>query len=74
MNAIEFLNRLKWNPKYKFSEYTVVILHRGAPNDRKEISCSNIELGRTFFSTKTTRIPAHRIIEIKRGKKVVWKR
>jgi uncharacterized protein (UPF0248 family) len=73
MNPIQFLNKLKWTGK-DLDDYSLIILHRGAPGDRKEVSCKNMELGRTFFSTGRSRIPGHRILEIRKGKQVLWKR
>jgi len=74
MNARDFLNRLKWDSRYDIGKFNIIILHRGAPNNRRKIPCKNIELGRSFFSTRETRIPYHRILEIRKGNKIVWKK
>ncbi len=74
MNPLEFLNKIKWDPDKYLEDYFLVLLHRGAPDDRKKISCKGVDIGKTFISTGRTRIPAHRILEIREGPKVVWKR
>ena len=77
--AANFLNRLKWTKKLPESE--VVILHRGAPDNRKSIKGDHItEIQRGSFSyvdfetKKETRIPMHRVLEIWMDDKVVWKK
>lgn len=70
------LNRLKWTGKLKDCE--VVILHRGAEGDRKTIKGRNIgEVKKGHFlygDGKETHIPYHRVLEVRAGGKVVWKR
>ncbi len=71
------LNRLKWNGR--LSSCTVVILHRGAPGDRKTIAGGEItELKKSYFtyssSGRECTIPLHRVIEIKAGGEIIWKR
>lgn len=71
-HPIQTLLRARYDPKYlKLSDLIVIIRHRGAPNDRKEIDGERIvsvkkdgfwyenEFGKKIF------IPAHRIIEIR---------
>ena len=77
--AANFLNRLKWTKRLPESE--VVILHRGAPDNRKSIKGDHItEIQRGSFSyvdfetKKETRIPMHRVLEIWMDDKVVWKK
>jgi len=73
------LNRLKWTEKLPESE--VVILHRGAPDNKKSIRGDHItEIKKGSFSfmdaetNKETYIPMHRVLEIWMDKKVVWKK
>jgi uncharacterized protein (UPF0248 family) len=50
----------------KLSDFIVVIKHRGAPGDRKEINGSEItDVKKNGFYLIDTFIPAHRIIELK---------
>jgi uncharacterized protein (UPF0248 family) len=73
------LNRLKWTDRLPESE--IVILHRGAPKDRKMIKGDNItEIRKGSFSymdfdtRKEFHIPMHRVLEIWMDEKVVWKK
>ena len=64
---IETLLRAKHDPNFrKLSNFVVVIKHRGAPGDKKEIPGSEItEVKKNGFYVESTFIPAHRIIELK---------
>jgi len=73
------LNRLKWTQQMPGSE--VVILHRGAPNNKKKINGDHItEIKKGSFSymdtvtRNETYIPMHRVLEIWMGPKIVWKK
>lgn len=57
------------------AEAEVVILHRGAPDNRRTIAGSEIvRIGPLFFETTETAIPYHRIIEIKHRGKILFNR
>lgn len=70
------LNRMKWTGKLGGCE--VVILHRGAPRDRKVIAGTSItEVKKSYFSysnERETTIPMHRILEVRHQGKVIWSR
>ena len=71
------LNMLKWAGQLAGCE--VVILHRGAAGDRKSISGGSItEVKKSYFLFREvgreTFIPNRRVLEIRAGGKVVWKR
>jgi uncharacterized protein (UPF0248 family) len=75
----ETLNKLKWTGKLNKSK--VVILHRGAPGDKKIISGKDItEVHKHYFLYKTaadseeTLIPMHRVLEIEFDGKTIWKK
>jgi uncharacterized protein (UPF0248 family) len=75
--VFQTLNRLKWTGKLDGAE--IVILHRGAPNDRKNIQGNNItEVKKGYFSFLSqggeTTIPHHRVREIRLDGKTIWKR
>ena len=75
--VFQTLNKLKWTGKLDRCE--VVILHRGAPQDRKIITGDKItEVKKSYFSYDSGRedvtIPLHRILEIRMDGKIVWKR
>ncbi|RLI99520.1 MAG: DUF504 domain-containing protein, partial [Candidatus Aenigmatarchaeota archaeon] len=62
--ARDFLNKLKWTGKLKGCD--IVILHRGAPKNRKIINSEQItEIKKSYFMYKGERgievfIPMHR--------------
>ena len=75
--AFDTLNRLKWTGKIHLCE--IVILHRGAPGDRKVIGGSKVtQVKKSYFYYKesdTERlIPLHRVMEIRLGGETIWKR
>ena len=74
--VFQVLNKLKWKGGLESCE--IVILHRGAPEDRKTIPGSKVtEIKRSYFSYKNgreTTIPLHRIREIRLEEKILWKR
>jgi uncharacterized protein len=63
----EILNRLKWKDG-GLHGVKITYIHRGAPGDTLMIPGEEItSLGRSFFSTKDSDIPYHRIVLIERG-------
>lgn len=75
--AYETLNRLKWTGK--LPQCHVIILHRGAPENRKTIEGRKItQIKKSHFYYKENYdekfIPLHRVMEINIGGKTVWKR
>jgi uncharacterized protein (UPF0248 family) len=71
------LNRLKW--KGGLQAARVVILHRGAPGDRKVIPGSRItQVKKSHFYYKDggreSFMPLHRILEIRLDGETIWKR
>jgi uncharacterized protein (UPF0248 family) len=75
--VFQTLNKLKWAGSLDKCE--IVILHRGAPEDRKAIPGGKLtELKKTYFSYDSGReevtIPLHRVLEVRLDGKTVWKR
>ena len=69
----EILNKVWWTEE-KDNCY-IVIVHRGAPNDRKIIPLTvidEIKAGYIFVGGK--QIPVHRVIEIICDNTIIWKR
>ena len=70
------LNKLKWTGK--LHDCMIIILHRGAPNDRKTIEGRQVtEVKKSYFmyeNDKEVFIPLHRVLEIKLEGKTLWKR
>jgi len=61
----DILNRLRWEEGRSLASVEIVILHRGAPGNRKRIPGSDIiSIGHSFFDTKESSIPFHRVLEI----------
>lgn len=70
---------MKWHPKKSLKGLEVIYIHRGAPEDRMTVSAEDIlNLEKSFFvievDDKKTRIPYHRIVEIKRSGEVLWRK
>jgi uncharacterized protein (UPF0248 family) len=75
--VFQTLNKLKW--KGELDKAEIVFVHRGARDDRKSISGSKvISIKRSHFYFKDndheTFIPNHRVLEIRKEGKVIWKR
>jgi uncharacterized protein (UPF0248 family) len=75
--VFQVLNRLRWKGGLDKSE--IVILHRGAPQDRKAIKGSQTTgLDRHYFyyaeGGREATIPLHRIRKVILEGKVIWER
>ena len=71
------LNRLRW--KGGLNAARVVILHRGAPGDRKVIPGSSItQVKKSCFyykdGNRESFMPLHRVMEITVDGEAIWKR
>ncbi|MEW6069292.1 MAG: RNA repair domain-containing protein [Candidatus Thermoplasmatota archaeon] len=68
------MSKFKWTGK-DFSKVEIWYLHRGAKNDTKIISGSEIlQLGKSFFELSEASIPYHRIRKIFYDGELVWER
>ncbi len=72
MRPIEILQRAVWDPNFKkLKNFIIVIKHRGAPGDKREIlgeRINKIQKDGFWYVNEFDEeifIPAHRIIEIK---------
>ena len=76
MMTADVLGKLKWTGKLNGCE--IVIRHRGAKNDEKVISGSNVTgIKKTYFLYKNGRetfIPMHRVLIIRLYGKTIWER
>lgn len=75
--AYNTLNRLKWTGKLGGAE--IAIRHRGAPGEMKVIPGSKVtQIKRSHFHYKDGGregfIPMHRVLLIRLGGEIVWKR
>ena len=72
-NIRDILNKIKWTKDLKKAE--IWYIHRGAPNDTKIISGSEIvSIGKSFMGTTTASIPYHRIFKVVYDGKVIFER
>jgi len=75
MTPRKILNKLKWSEDKDLAKAEIWYVHRGAPNDTKIISGSEItDLGRSFFDTKEATIPYHRVFKIVYENEVIFGR
>lgn len=77
--AKRFLDELRWHPQKSLEGVEIVYLHRGAPGDAMTVQAESIiKFESSFFvverNNMETRIPYHRIREIRRGGEVLWRR
>ncbi len=71
--VFEVLNRLKW--KDGLGGVEIIILHRGAPGNRKVIMGNEVtEIKRSYLVYGITEIPLHRIREVRKDGRTIWKR
>ena len=76
MNKIrDILNELKWRKKFVFKDTKIYYIHRGAMNNTKMITGSDIiSVDKTFIETTDAMIPHHRIFKISYHKKILFDR
>jgi uncharacterized protein (UPF0248 family) len=71
----DILNELKWREDREISKAEIWYIHRGAPNDTKIISGSEIlDLERSFMVIEDASIPYHRIFKLIYEGKVIFDR
>ncbi len=67
------LNRLKWDSAFDFSLVKVFYVDR--PKGISSFSGSDVrDIGYKFIYLDDVVIPHHRVVEIRYGKEVVWRR
>ncbi|MHA1238202.1 MAG: DUF504 domain-containing protein [Candidatus Odinarchaeia archaeon] len=77
MRLRDILNKLMWH--VGLENYNIVILHRGAPEDKKTIPGSKIKSVKSSYFTYIEHetevvIPFHRIIEIRSNDgEILWR-
>jgi uncharacterized protein (UPF0248 family) len=77
--AKKVLDELKWHPEKSLADVEITYIHRGAPGDELTITAEDIlNIEKSFFvierNGKETSIPYHRIKEIKKEGKVLWRK
>ncbi len=74
MSVKGILDKLKWHPDYDFDKVTVKYVDR--PKGFSEIRGHEIEkVSFKFIELKSgTMIPTHRVVEIRYGDKIVWRK
>lgn len=73
------LDELKWHPKKSLEGIEITYVHRGAPGDELTIPAEDIiRFEKSFFvigrAGIETSIPYHRIKEIRKDEKTLWKK
>ena len=72
-NPRDILNELKWKDDFSLDDAEIQYIHRGAPNDTKTISGTQItNLEKSFMQTESAMIPYHRIIKITYKNKTIF--
>ncbi|NOZ82452.1 MAG: DUF504 domain-containing protein [Euryarchaeota archaeon] len=79
MSAKRVLDEYRWHPQKRLEELEVVYIHRTPEGEFAVISGAEIEgLERGFFvvrrSGRRVRIPYHRIVEIRHGSRVLYRK
>lgn len=75
--AKRFLNELLWHPEKTLDGVDITYVHRGAPENLKNVPAEGLSFEKSFFVIKNhveTRVPYHRITEINRGVEILWKK
>ncbi|MEM0084952.1 MAG: RNA repair domain-containing protein [Candidatus Methanomethylicia archaeon] len=82
MRVRDVLNKIYWHKDENKSDYEILFIHRGAPNNLKSFSANDIiKIGKESVNYKNkdddvVTIPFHRIILIRNIKtgKILWKK
>lgn len=78
MQLKDLFSQYRFSDKKGLSDLRIVIRHRGAPKDQKVIPGSKIEIHRGHFTFEEageeTTIPFHRILIIKDGRKIIYRK
>lgn len=77
--ARRFIMELKWHPGKSLEGVSFIYIHRGAPGGVMTINAEDIaSLDKSFVVVRgregEKRIPYHRIVEIRRGRDILWKK
>ncbi len=76
--ARNIMNELKWHPEKSLRGVTLRYIHRGAPGGVMTAKAEDIAfLEKSFILLKgpeEKRIPYHRIVEIRKAGKILWKK
>jgi uncharacterized protein (UPF0248 family) len=77
--AKKILDELKWHPEKSLERVEIIYIHRGAPGDILITSADTIlRFEKSFFIIDRggieTSIPYHRIKEIRKDEKILWKK
>ncbi len=78
MYILDLLNKIKWDQNLNPEEYTIIYLDR-INNTKKEIKFDKIKNFNNLTlilesEEKEIEIPLHRIREVKKQGKIIWKR
>ncbi|MEK6835456.1 MAG: DUF504 domain-containing protein [Nanoarchaeota archaeon] len=72
ISCFNVLNKIKWDKALNPNEYSLIYLDF---NKKVEIKFNEIkEISKNFISLQDKEIPLHRIKEIRKNNKIIWKR
>jgi uncharacterized protein (UPF0248 family) len=72
----EFLSQLEWGEGIALEELSFMVVHRGAPDDRKLLAAPEVVgRDRSYLHLEGGgRIPYHRVLEVRRAERLLWGR
>ena len=72
ISCFNILNKIKWDKNLNPNEYSLIYLDF---NKKREIKFTEIkEIIKNFICLQDKEIPLHRIKEIKKNNRIIWKR
>jgi uncharacterized protein (UPF0248 family) len=76
MSLHELLSRLEWGEGVSLDELEFLVVHRGAPGDVRVLAAPEV-MGRDrsyLLLEGGGAVPYHRVLEVRRGGRVLWSR
>ncbi len=76
MGLHQVLSQLEWGEGIPLKELEFVVVHRGAPGDRRVLAAPEV-VGRDrsyLLLEGGGAVPYHRVMEVRRGGRVLWSR
>ncbi len=76
MTLHELLSQLQWGDGVPLEELEFVVVHRGAPGDRRVLTAPEVVgRDRSYLHLEGGGvIPYHRVLEVRRSGRVLWSR
>lgn len=76
MTLHELLSRMEWGEGIPLEELEFVVVHRGAPGDRRVLAAPEVVgRDRSYLHLEGgAAVPYHRVVEVRHGGRVIWSR